>query len=122
MRVCLRLSDSIRGIQKTEAVVSLSNLEQHAAFALFMLTGGRDVQGRIHKLLKKGEGRGVVDIYMSETCKEKTFQTKPDQEKKIFQTETRLEPEKNFYVTILALKIFKTAFNIRISIGYKDNF
>ena len=29
---------------------------------------------------------------------------------------------KNFQVTILALKIFKTAYNIRISIGYKDNF
>ena len=28
----------------------------------------------------------------------------------------------NFYITILAIKILKTAYNIRISIGYKDNF
>ena len=28
----------------------------------------------------------------------------------------------NSYVTILELKIFKTVYNIRISIGYKDNF
>ena len=28
----------------------------------------------------------------------------------------------NSYVTILALKIFKNAYNVRISIGYKDNF
>ena len=28
---------------------------------------------------------------------------------------------KNFYVTILKLKIFKSAYNIRISIGYKNS-
>ena len=35
---------------------------------------------------------------------------------------TRIRPKKDFYVTILALKILKTAYNIRITIGYKDNF
>ena len=41
--------------------------------------------------------------------------------KKFFQLETRTNL-KNIYVTILALKIFETAYNIRITIGYKDNF
>ena len=40
----------------------------------------------------------------------------------MFSNQNRPEPEKNFYITILALKISKTAYNIRISIGYKDNF
>ena len=48
--------------------------------------------------------------------------TRAEPEKNFFQTQTQLKPEKKiFYVTILALKIFKTASNIRISIGYKDN-
>ena len=40
-------------------------------------------------------------------------------QKKIFFSTLDL---RNFYVAILSLKIFKTAYNIRISIGYKDNF
>ena len=45
-----------------------------------------------------------------------SIRTRPE---KIFNT--RPEPEEKFYVIILALKIVKTAYNIRISIGYKDN-
>ena len=49
------------------------------------------------------------------------FKPKPDPTRT--QKNTFFNPKfKNFYFTILALKIFKTAFNIRISIGYKDNF
>ena len=54
------------------------------------------------------------------TRKKIIFNPQTDQNpKKIFFSTRNL---KNFYVTILALKIFKTAYNIRISIGYKDNF
>ena len=61
----------------------------------------------------------------------KFFKPKPDPEKKNFQAQTRPELEKififnpnlkNVYVTVLGLNIFKIAYNIRISIGYKDNF
>ena len=48
------------------------------------------------------------------------FKHKPDPNpKKIFFSTRNL---KNCYFTILALKIFKTAFNIQIPISYKDHF
>ena len=40
----------------------------------------------------------------------------------MFLNQNRPEPEKKIYVSIVSLKISKTAYNIRISIGYKDNF
>ena len=54
--------------------------------------------------------------YNQRPAKSKIFNPNP---KKIFFSTRNL---KNFYVTILALKIFKTAFNIRIPISYKDHF
>ena len=57
------------------------------------------------------------------TRKKFYFKPKPDPNltRKIFSTRNPTE-SKNFYGTILALKIFKSASKIRISIGYKDNF
>ena len=48
------------------------------------------------------------------------FKLKPDANPKKYFLSTR--NLNNFYFTISALNIFKTTYNIRISIGYKDNF
>ena len=72
-------------------------------------------------------------MFDPETCIEKNFQPDPieifktrnptrTRKKIFFKPKPDPNPKKNFYITILALKIFKTAYNIRISIGYKSNF
>ena len=94
-----------------------------------LITTRRKVPERYDQNLKITSSIDVCLLRKQRPAKSKIFN--PNPKKKFFQTKTRPEPEKIFFSTrnlrnsyfkILALKIFKTAYNIRIYIGYKDNF